>query len=62
MCVLRWFGALEVNVVDSVVGVTRACWCGVGASQTYFFVGEGCRETVVTKLADGDQVAVTQGW
>ena len=59
MCVGRWLDTLEVNVVDSVVGVTQARQCGVRAGQTEIFGGEDCRETMVTELADGDQVAVT---
>ena len=31
MCVGRWFDDLEVNVVESVVGVMRARKCGVRA-------------------------------
>ena len=50
MCVGRWFDALEVNIVESVVSVTRA---------RHIFGGEDCRETVVTNLTYGDQVVVT---
>ena len=53
---VRYFGG---HVVDSVVGVTQARQCGVRAGQTEIFGGEDCRETMVTELADGDQVAVT---
>ena len=31
VCAKRWLYALEVNVVESVVGVTRAYQCGVRA-------------------------------
>ena len=54
-------GALEVHVVESVVGVSSALQGGSKAGYNYVLGGEECRETVVAQLANGDQVALSQG-
>ena len=50
---------MEVHVVEYVVGVASARQCGFGADYLDVFGSEYCRESVVTKLANGYQVAVS---
>ena len=54
MCDRLWLYALEVHVVESVVGVASARQCDVGADELDVFCGEDCRETVATNLANED--------
>ena len=53
--------ALEVHVVESIVGIESALQCGVRSDETDILGGEECRETVVANLDNGDKVAVSQG-
>ena len=54
-------GALEVHVVESVVGVVSALQGGGRDEYTDILGGEEYGETVVAHLANGDQVVFSQG-
>ena len=51
--------ALEFHVVESVVSIASALKSGVRSYKTDIFRGKECRETVVAKLVNGYQVAVS---
>ena len=52
---------MEIHAVESVFGITGALQCGDRANYTDILGSEECREIVVAQLANGDQVAVSQG-
>ena len=60
-CCGGFIGALEVHVLEFVGGGVSSLQGGGRADYTDILGGEECRETLVTQLANGDQVEFSQG-